>query len=104
MSAIRLLFTILDNGRKNHLHKRLHVLRMQTYFADPYSSWQRGTNEHGNWHLRYYFPKGTDFREVSEEELQEVVEEINNRPRKILGYMTAREKFDQLLEEARGCD
>lgn len=96
--------TTLDNGRENHLHKRLRLLRMQTYFADPYSSWQRGTNEHGNWHLRYYFPKGTDFREVSEEELQDVVEEINNRPRKILGYMTAREKFIQLLEEARGCD
>ena len=53
------------------------------------------TNEHGNWHLRYYFPKGTDFREVSEEELQDVVAEINTRPRKILGYMTAQEKFDQ---------
>lgn len=96
--------TTLDNGRENHLHKRLRLLRMQTYFADPYSSWQRGTNEHGNWHLRYYFPKGTDFREVSDEELQDVVDEINNRPRKILGYMTAKEKFVQLLEEARGCD
>ena len=79
-------------------------MRMQTYFADPYSSWQRGTNEHGNWHLRYYFPKGTDFRGLSDEELQDVVMEINNRPRKILGYMTAQEKFNQLLEEARGCD
>ena len=96
--------TTLDNGRENHLHKRLRSLHMQTYFADPYSSWQRGTNEHGNWHLRYYFPKGTDFREVSEEELQNVVDEINNRPRKILGYMSARERFVQLLEEARGCD
>ena len=96
--------TTLDNGRENHLHKRLRLLQMQTYFADPYSSWQRGTNEHGNWHLRYYFPKGTDFQEVSEEELQDVVDEINDRPRKILGYMTAREKFIQLLEEARGCD
>lgn len=96
--------TTLDNGRENHLHKRLRLLRMQAYFADPYSSWQRGTNEHGNWHLRYYFPKGTDFQEVSDEELQDVVEEINNRPRKILGYMSAREKFVQLLEEARGCD
>lgn len=96
--------TTLDNGRENHLHKRLRLLRMQTYFADPYSSWQRGTNEHGNWHLRYYFPKGTDFREVSEEELQDVVDEINDRPRKILGYMTAKEKFNQLLEEAKGCD
>ena len=99
--------TTLDNGRENHLHKRLRLLRMKVYFADPYSSWQRGTNEHGNWHLRYYFPKGTDFRQVSDEELQDVVDEINTRPRKILGYMTAQEKFNQLLilkEEAKGCD
>ena len=77
---------------------------MHVYFADPYSSWQRGTNEHGNWHLRYYFPKGTDFQTVSAEELQQVVDEINARPRKILGYMSAQEKFVQLLEEAKGCD
>mgnify|MGYP001558650956 FL=1 len=96
--------TTLDNGRENHLHRRLKLLKMIAYFADPYSSWQRGTNEHGNWHLRYYFPKGTDFRTVSDEELQDVVDEINNRPRKILGYMSAQEKFDQLLEEAKGCD
>jgi IS30 family transposase len=97
--------TTLDNGRENHLHKRLRLLRMRAYFADPYSAWQRGTNEHGNWHLRYYFPKGTDFSSVSEEELQDAIDEINDRPRKILGYMTAREKFYQLLqEEVRGCD
>lgn len=97
--------TTLDNGRENHLHRRLKLLRMRAYFADPYSAWQRGTNEHGNWHLRYYFPKGTDFTLVSEEELQDVIGEINDRPRKILGYMTAREKFYQLLkEEVRGCD
>ena len=97
--------TTVDNGRETHLHYLLRKeLAMDTYHADPYSSWQRGTNEHGNWHLRYYFPKGTDFLQVSDEELQEVVEEINNRPRKILGYMSAAEKFDQLLEEARGCD
>lgn len=95
--------TTLDNGRENYLHKRLRLLRMQTYFADPYSSWRRGTNEHGNWYLRYYFPQGTDFRTVPEEEIQDVVTEINNRPRKILGYVSAKEKFDQLLqEEVRG--
>lgn len=97
--------TTVDNGRETHLHYLLRKeLAMDTYHADPYSSWQRGTNEHGNWHIRYYFPKGTNFAFVSEEELQDVIWEINNRPRKILGYMTAQEKFDQLLEEARGCD
>lgn len=92
--------TTLDNGRENHLHFLLKKdLKMATYFADPYSSWQRGTNEHGNWLLRYYFPKGTDFKTVSDEELQDVVDEINNRPRKILGYQTANEVFNQKLQE-----
>lgn len=89
--------TTLDNGRETHLHTKLRIeLGMATFHADPYSSWQRGTNEHGNWHLRYYFPKGTDFKSVSEEELQDVVWEINNRPRKILNYKTAQEVYNQL--------
>jgi len=88
--------TTLDNGRENHLHAQLHDLDMQTFFADPYSSWQRGTNEHGNWHLRYYFPKGTDFTAVPDDELQDVVDEINHRPRKILAYATAHEVFGRL--------
>lgn len=94
--------TTLDNGKETHLHTKLRIkLGMATYHADPYSSWQRGTNEHGNWHLRYYFPKGTDFATVTNEELQDVVWEINNRPRKILNYKTAQEVYNQLL--ARGC-
>ncbi len=95
--------TTLDNGRENHLHFELKTIGMKTYFADPYSSWQRGTNEHGNWHLRYYFPKGTDFSRVSDEELQDVVWEINNRPRKILNYQTAEEVFNNnLLKTTKG--
>lgn len=94
------LSTTYDNGRETHLHFKLREdLEMMTYHADPYSSWQRGTNEHGNWLLRYYFPKGTDFKTVSDEELQDVVDEINNRPRKILGYRTANEVFSQNLQE-----
>jgi len=93
--------TTLDNGRENHLHFELKEIDMTTYFAHPYSSFERGTNEHGNWHIRYYFPKGTDFAKVSDEELQEVVEEINNRPRKILGYETANEAFNRLLLEKK---
>lgn len=89
--------TTLDNGRENHLHTKLKELDMQTFFADPYSSWQRGTNEHGNWHIRYYFPKGTDFGTVSDEELQDVIDEINGRPRRILGYLKASEVFAQNL-------
>lgn len=82
-----------DNGRENHLHTKLHDLGMKTYFCDPYSAWQRGTVEFHNGLLRRYFPKGTDFATVSDQELQEVVREINNRPRKCLGFATPAEVF-----------
>lgn len=80
--------TTLDNGRENHLHKRLEKLGMKTYFADPYSSWQRGTNEYHNGLLRRYLPKKTSFTNLSQEELDDITEEINNRPRKVLQYKT----------------
>jgi len=90
--------TTLDNGKETHLHFKLRDdLDMQTFHADPYSSWQRGTNEHGNGLLRYYFPKGTDFTKVTDEELEDVVWELNNRPRKVLEYKTAQEVFDKNL-------
>ena len=80
--------TTLDNGRENHLHYQLQALGMQTYFADPYSSWQRGTNENTNGLLRRYLPKKTSFIPLTQEELDEIVWEINNRPRKVLHYRT----------------
>lgn len=89
--------TTLDNGKENHKHFRLKEINMSTYFADPYSSWQRGSNEWHNGLLRRYFPKGTDFTKVSQEELDEVVFEINNRPRKVLQFRTPLEVFNLLL-------
>lgn len=90
--------TTLDNGKETHLHFKLRDdLDMETFHADPYSSWQRGTNEHGNGLLRYYFPKGTDFSKVTDEELEDVIWELNNRPRKVLQYKTAQEVFDEHL-------
>ena len=80
--------TTLDNGRENHMHKQLEKLGMDTYFADPYSSWQRGTNENTNGLLRRYLPKKTSFENLSPEELNEIVQEINSRPRKVLQYKT----------------
>lgn len=86
--------TTLDNGRENHLHFKLKEnLGMNTYFADPYSSWQRGSNEHHNGLLRRYFPKKTDFSKVTQPDIDEVVKEINDRPRKCLGYYTPNEVF-----------
>lgn len=78
--------TTLDNGKENHLHMQLRELAMKTYFADPYASWQRGTNENTNGLIRRYVPKKTAFTNLTQEELDEIVWEINNRPRKVLQY------------------
>lgn len=89
--------TTLDNGKENHLHSRLKRLGMITYFADPYSSWQRGTNEYHNGLLRRYLPKGTSFVDLAQEELDNIVWEINNRPRKVLNFNTPQEVFNLYL-------
>jgi len=91
----------LDNGRENHLHYKLNDFGIKTYFADPYSSWQRGSNECHNSLLRRYFPKGTDFSKVTQQEIDDVVEEINNTPRKCLGYFTPYEVFFAKLNNKR---
>lgn len=94
--------TTLENGDEHVLHVKLkESLGMQTYFADPYSSWQRGGKENGNMWIRYYFPKGTDFRTITDDELRDVEYDLNSRPRKRLGYLTPLEVFD--LHLAR-CD
>lgn len=74
----------LDNGGEMVKHKEVGI---NTYFADPYSSWQRGGNENANMWIRYYFPKGTDFSKITDEEIKDVEWELNNRPRKRLNYM-----------------
>ena len=85
--------TTLDNGKENHLHMELKRLKMKTYFCDPYSSWQKGSNENHNGLFRRYFPKGTDFDKVTQKEIDECVTEMNNRPRKCLGFYTPNEVF-----------
>jgi IS30 family transposase len=98
-AALRHTLT-LDNGKE---FARFHDIEKGTglviYFADPYSAWQRGTNENTNGLLRRYFPKGTDFRTVSEKTLAEAVRKLNHRPRKCLGY---RSPHDVFLEASRG--
>jgi transposase, IS30 family len=90
--------TTVDNGSENMLHTKLREsLAIQTYFADPYSSWQRGTNEYTNGLLRRYYPKRTDFRNLPQKELNDVVRQINNIPRKVLHYKTPREVFNEHL-------
>lgn len=59
---------------------------MKVYFCAPYSPWQRGSNENTNGLLRQFFPKGSSFADISDEELALIVDLINNRPRKRLGF------------------
>jgi IS30 family transposase len=84
----------VDNGKEFARFKELeNKTGLTVYFADPYSAWQRGTNENTNGLLRQYFPKGTDFRNVTEEELAFTVKKLNHRPRKCLGYQSPYEVF-----------
>lgn len=83
-----------DNGLECAAHQYIaKALTVQTYFAHPYASWERGLNERINGLIRQYFPKGTDFNSVSEEEIKRVEEALNNRPRKSLVYKTPNELF-----------
>ncbi len=83
----------MDNGIEN---KQYQILGVPTFFCDPYSSWQKGGIENANKMIRRYFPKGTNFRKVSQRRVDEAVALINRKPRKILGYKTA-------LEVASAC-
>ncbi len=81
-----------DNGMEMAQHKEFsQQTGMTVYFAHPYASWERGTNENTNGLIRRYFPKGTDFNKITENQLKEVQEKLNNRPRKILNYKTPME-------------
>lgn len=78
-----------DNGSEFHGHECIaEVLGAKFYFADPHSPWQRGCNENANGLLRQYFHKGCDFRKITQSFLDWVVNRLNNRPRKRLGWKT----------------
>jgi IS30 family transposase len=85
----------MDNGSENSGHKIItENLGTKCYFARPYHSWERGTNENTNGLIRYYFPKKTDFAKISEEEIKRVETILNNRPRKRLQWLTPLEVFN----------
>lgn len=84
----------LDNGREFAGHEQIaHRSQCQVFFADPYSSWQRGSNENANGLLRQYFPKGSDFSKLTTKTVSRVVAKINLRPRKRLGWKTPYEVY-----------
>lgn len=83
-----------DNGTEFYHHQRITTqLGVATYFADPYAAYQRGVNENTNGLLRQYLPKGTSFEYLTQRQLDDIINEINNRPRKTLGYRTPYEVF-----------
>ncbi|MFI1770710.1 IS30 family transposase [Thalassobellus citreus] len=88
-----------DNGIEMAKHEKItQKTGMKIYFAHPYSSWERGTNENTNGLIRRYLPKGTDFNLVDEKYLIKIQEKLNNRPRKIIGYKTPKEMMDLELK------
>lgn len=83
-----------DNGKEFSYHEEVSkVLDTEFYFANPYQSWQRGLNEHTNGLIREYFPKKMEFKNITDEQIVEVQNKLNRRPRKILGYKTPAEVF-----------
>jgi IS30 family transposase len=86
-----------DNGKEFAEHELLaQRLGLDVYFAHPYASWERGTSENTNRLLRQYYPKGTDFADVSHYDLAQTVKRINDRPRKSLNYQTPSEVFHRI--------
>ena len=85
-----------DNGTEASCHTLVdEALGMLTYFADPYSSWQRGTNENRNGRIRRYLPKKTPFDDLTQAELDAIVQEINDTPMKQPEYKTPNEAWDE---------
>ena len=87
-----------DRGKELASHKRFTLATdIQVYFCDPKSPWQRGSNENTNGLLRQYLPKGIDVSSYSQAKLNAVARQLNERPRKTLGFQTPAQMFDQTV-------
>ena len=90
-----------DNGREFADHEYVsNKLGIKFYFADPYSSWQRGCNENLNGLIRQYFPKKTNFDTVSKNEIKRVENQLNKRPRKRFGFKSPIQVYNSLTKVA----
>jgi IS30 family transposase len=87
-----------DRGTEMHAHKRFTMASdIQVYFCDPQSPWQRGSNENTNGLLRQYMPKGMNLSSLSQHQLNAIARQLNERPRKTLGFQTPAEKFSECV-------
>jgi IS30 family transposase len=100
----RFITMTVDNGREFAGHEKItSKLGVDVYFAHPYHSWERGLCENTNGLIRQYFPKKTDFLEISDKEVLQVQHLLNNRPRKTLGYFTPNEVFNNIKTNRNIC-
>ena len=89
-----------DNGKENMNYKNIEdTLNLKVYFAHPYHSWERGSNKNCNGLFRRFFPKWTDFSNVTDEQIQFVEDWINNRPMACLNYKTPNEVYNYELKK-----
>lgn len=95
-----------DNGREFLNYDKIEISKINkeerrtiVYYTDPYSSWQKGMNENCNGILRRFIPKGTDLNKISSEKLEKILNKINGKPRKILGFISADKRFNEEIEK-----
>ena len=89
-----------DNGKEFALHSKIsQELEIDFYFARPYHSWERGANENLNGLIRQYFPKKTDFTTITDEQVQQVEDKLNNRPRKRFNFESPMTMFNQFINQ-----
>jgi IS30 family transposase len=91
-----------DRGSEMKSHKKFTLATdIKVYFCDPYSPWQRGTNENTNRLLRDYLPKGIDLSAHSQQKLNSIARQLNERPRKALDYETPADRFNACVASIR---
>jgi len=86
-----------DNGKEFALHQTIaRQLQAQVFFAHPYAAWERGTNENTNGLIRQYFPKGSDFLSITDDQISVVKERLNDRPRKCHDFQSPQMVFSRI--------